>query len=93
MTIARTANWNSRLGALLLSFFIPIFIVLFTQKMDALERILKFGMGFLFYATLLFIIQGLQNGLHEGFNTSLFPCMLISILVLYYGKNIFKLLK
>jgi transcriptional regulator with XRE-family HTH domain len=92
MTIARTANWNSRLGALLLSFFIPIFIVHFTKKMDSLERMLKFGIGFLFYATLLFIVQGFQNGLHAGFSTSLFPCMIISLLVFYYGKNIFKLL-
>ena len=43
------ANINSRIGAFLLSFFIPFFIVYKTQRMSNIERMIKFGSGYIFY--------------------------------------------
>ena len=93
LTLDSNANINSRIGALLLSFFIPFFIVLLTQKMNALERMLKFGTGFLVYIVLLMIIQGFREGFSAGLRTDLFLCLIISVGVLYYGKVILKLIK
>lgn len=93
LTLDSNANINSRIGALLLSFFIPFFIVQLTQKMNALERMLKFGTGFLVYIILLLIVQGFQKGFIGGLRTGLFLCLIISIGVLYYGKVILKLIK
>jgi len=52
LTLDSEANINSRIGAYLLSFFIPVFIVLKTRNMNGLERMLKFGFGFIFYIIL-----------------------------------------
>lgn len=93
LTLDSNANINSRIGALLLSFFIPFFIVLLTQKMNALERMLKFGTGFLVDIILLLIVQGFREGLGAGFRTGLFLCLIISVGVLYYGKVLLKLIK
>lgn len=93
LTLDSNANINSRVGALLLSFFIPFFIVLLTQKMNALERMLKFGTGFLLYIILLLTVQGFREGFSAGYRTALFLCLIISVGVLYYGKIILKLIK
>ncbi|MFD0990976.1 helix-turn-helix domain-containing protein [Mariniflexile jejuense] len=93
LTLDSNANINSRIGALLLSFFIPFFIVLLTQKMNAFERMLKFGTGFLVYIILLLVVQGFREGFGIGFRTGLFLCLIISVGVLYYGKVILKLTK
>lgn len=93
LTLDSNANINSRIGALLLSFFIPFFIVLLTQQMNGLERMLKFGTGFLFYIVFLLAVQGFRVGFIEGFRTGLFLCLIISIGVLYYGKINLKLIK
>ncbi len=60
LTLDSNANINSRIGALLLSFFIPFFIVLLTQQMNGLERMLKFGTGFLFYIVFLLAFKALE---------------------------------
>ncbi len=86
LTLDSNANANSRLGGFLLSFFIPYLIVTLTAKMSPLERLFKFGTGYILYIIVLFIIQGLKIGLLEGFKSALIPCLLISIAVLYYGK-------
>lgn len=93
LTLDSNANLNSRIGAFLLSFFIPFFIVLFTQKINGLERMLKFGTGFLVYIVMLMLIQGFRNGFRLGFGTGLFFCLIISVGVLYYGRVIVKFLK
>ncbi|WP_438962860.1 helix-turn-helix domain-containing protein [Nonlabens sp.] len=49
LTLDHDATFHSRIGAYLLSFFIPYFIVFFTQKLPSGERLLKYGMGYLFY--------------------------------------------
>ncbi|MFD1162530.1 helix-turn-helix domain-containing protein [Hwangdonia seohaensis] len=93
LTLDSNANINSRIGALLLSFFIPLFIVLFSQKMNPLERLLKFGSGFLAYIVLLIIVQGLKDGFILGIRTGLYLCLILSIGTLYYGKALQKLMK
>ena len=53
LTLDSNANLNSMVGALILSFLMPIIIVFYTPKMSGLERMLKFGSGFIFYIVLL----------------------------------------
>ena len=93
LTLDSNANINSRIGAFLLSFFIPFFIVLLTEKINPLERMFKFGTGYLVYIIMLMIIQGFKDGLGIGMRTGFFFCIIISIGVLYYGKFLLKLIK
>lgn len=93
LTLDSNANLNSRIGGLLLSFFIPFFIVLLTQRMNPIERVLKFGIGYLAYIIMLIAVQGLKGGFRVGLSTSLYFCLIISIGVLYYGKTFLKLIK
>ncbi len=86
LMVDSNANWNSRLGGLLLSIFIPFFIVFLTRKMNGLERILKFGIGFILYIILSIIMIGFQNAI-----VLLIPVLLIAISILYYGNTILKL--
>lgn len=81
LTIEVEANQNSRIGAFLLSFFIPIFIVIQTSKWTGMERMLKFGFGFI--ANI--IIALVYFGLSEGLKTGILPCLIVSIVVLYFG--------
>ena len=90
MTLPNEANINSKVGALLLSFFIPFFIIHFTQKMKATERVLKFGFGFAAYLVLLISVQGFISGCKIGFSSWIFSCILLFIGVLFYGKFLFK---
>jgi transcriptional regulator with XRE-family HTH domain len=90
LTLPSEANINSRIGASLLSFFIPFFIVYFTQKTKATKRILKFGIGFIAYPIFLISVQGFVLGCSTGFRSWLFFCILIFIGVLFYGKIFFK---
>ena len=86
LTLDSNANLNSRVGGSLLSFFIPFFIVVLTRDMKRMERLLKFGFGYLLYFVLVMIV----NGFVVGFVTGLFPCLLLSLTVLYYGNEILK---
>lgn len=79
------ANWNSRFGGLLLSFFIPITIVFFTQKMSGLERIAKFGFGFIIYLILAIFSIGIKATV-----VLLAPFLLIALATLYYGNKLRK---
>lgn len=84
LTIDVAANLNSRIGAFLLSFFIPIFIVYQTQNMNGIKRMLKFGFGYITYMILAIIIVGFI----PLFVTGLIPCLVISLAILYYGQVI-----
>lgn len=75
------ANLNSKIGAFLLSFFIPFFITYKTQKISRINRLLKFGSGFIFYLIMSSIIIGIPRSLITG----LLPCLLLSLATLYYG--------
>ena len=90
MTLPSEANINSRLGAGLLSFFIPFFIVYFTKSMSGIERMLKFGSGFVFYIVFLFIVQGFSEGMQTGLGSRIFLCIVIFFGVLYYGSLLMK---
>ncbi|MEM5565813.1 helix-turn-helix transcriptional regulator [Psychroserpens sp. AS72] len=78
------ATMNSRFAGFLLSFFIPIFIVYKTEHMNPLERLLKFGSGFMLYIILVLFWAGFAT----GFLTGLFPCLIISLAILYYGSYV-----
>src|SRR5690554_4138855 len=74
LTLDSNANTNSVFGGYLLSIFLPFFIVVMTKKMSRMERMLKFGFGYIVY--FLFVL--ITHGFPTGFITGLFPCLLIS---------------
>jgi hypothetical protein len=86
MTFDSNANLNSQLGGFLLSAFIPFFIVVWTPKMSGLERMIKFGLGFIAYFFLVMILHGFPTGFLSG----LFPCLFIALSVLYFGHKLMK---
>ncbi len=86
MTLDSWANINTRFAGLLLSFFIPIFIVQKTKNLSRTERILKFGSGFFVYIIMSIIIVGFP----KAFVTGLLVCLTISLLTLYYGDLLVK---
>ena len=86
LTLDSEANINSMFGGVLLSFFLPFFIVVLTKKMNGMERMLKFGFGYIVY----FIITMINLEFPTGFVSGLFPCLLISVSVLYFGAELIK---
>lgn len=85
------ANLNSRFGAILLSFFIPMFIVFLTTKTSDIQRVLKYGLGLVTAVPTLFFAQGLLGGFYAGTSTGLYICIIISIGTLYYGRALFRI--
>ena len=86
LTLDSGANLNSRVGASLLSFFLPMFIVYKTKNMDGMERMLKFGFGFIAYIVLSLLIVGFP----QAFVTWLIPCLIVALATLFYGKEILR---
>lgn len=84
------ANLNSRVGGFLLSFFIPFFIVYYTPLLKPIERVFKFGTGYVSYIIMLLSFRGLITGFQIGFRTGLFLALIISIAVLFYGHSLLK---
>ena len=84
MTLDSHATFNSRIGGLLLSFFIPFFIVYHTKNMSGLERMLKFGFGIMAYFVTIIIVIGLPFSITTG----IIPCLIISLGVLFYGEKL-----
>lgn len=84
LTIDSWANINSRVGAFILSFFLPFFIVYKTQDMSGLERLLKFGSGLLIYIIVFSIISGFPH----AFTSGLLPSVTIALGMLYYGGKL-----
>lgn len=89
-TLDTGSNLNSKICAFLLSFLIPFFIVYKTQKMNNIERLLKFGSGFIFYILTAFFMRGFLTGLQVGLFSGLFPCLIIALSVLYYDNYLIK---
>jgi len=85
LTLDSNANMNSMFGGYLLSIFLPFFIVSYTRKMSGIERMLKFGFGYIVYFIFIMVVHGFPT----GFVTGLFPCLLISLSVLYFGNKLF----
>ena len=86
MTLDSEASLNSRFAGVLLSFFIPAFIVFKTKKMSKVERLLKFGSGFLVYIAMSIIAVGFPTAFVSG----LLVCLAICLLTLYYGDLFFN---
>lgn len=86
LTLQSDANINSIFGGFLISIFLPFFIVFFTKNMSSIERMLKFGFGYIAF----FFLVLLTRGFITGFESGLFPCLLISLSVLYFGYALIK---
>lgn len=86
LTLDSSANFNSVFGGFLISVFLPFFIVILTKKMNGIERILKFGFGYIVYFVLVLITHGFPTGFLSG----LYPCLLISLSILYFGNDLIK---
>ena len=82
LTLDSWANFNSRVGAFLMSFFMPMFIVYQTQQMSPLGRLIKFGSGFLGYLILALVAVGAPI----AFTSGLVPCLVLALGVLYCGE-------
>lgn len=89
MMIDSKANINSRVAGYLLSFLIPLLIVMLTIKIKAELRLLKFGSGMIIYCLLAIIILGLPISFVSG----LIPCAIIFITVLYYGDYLLSTMR
>lgn len=89
LTLDSNANNNSRFGAYLLSFLIPFFIVVKTQELRAIERMLKFGMGFIVYLVISFFSLEIPTIILTGLG----PCLFISLSVLLYGEDLLGITK
>jgi len=84
LTIDSWANMNSRVGAFILSFFLPFFIVYNTKGMPGLERLIKFGSGLLIYSIAISIIAGFPH----AFTSGLIPSITIALGMFYYGGRL-----
>jgi len=86
LTIDSNSTNNSKIGALLLSFFISIFIVVKTPHFNKIERLLKFGIGLLVYTLLIFS----KISFPALVMTGLFPSLIIVFATLFYGEGLLK---
>jgi transcriptional regulator with XRE-family HTH domain len=84
LTLDSEANLNTRSAALLLSFFIPIFIVFMTKNSSKTLRLVKFGSGLFLYIIFSVIVIGFAT----AFVTGLLVCLVIALLTLFYGDSI-----
>lgn len=86
LTFDSNANINSVFGGFLVSFFLPFFLVYLSKDHGGIERVLKFGVGYIVY----FVLVWVQHGFPTGFISGLFPCILVSLTVLHYGHLLIK---
>jgi len=84
MTLDINATLNSRVGGLLLSIFIPVFLVYQSKQISGLERMIKFGFGIFTYLIAASIIVGIP----VAFTSWLMPCLVIALGVLFYGGKL-----
>lgn len=91
LTFDTGANWNSRIAAFLLSIFIPLVIVFFTQDMNRLIRIAKFGTGLIVYMVWAMILHTFPEP--RAIMYGLVPSIIIYLAILYYGKSLYSNVK
>jgi len=84
LTLDSEAGTNSRIGAILLSFFLPLFIVWKTPEVSGVQRFFQFGTGFLVYFLAVWWVHDFATGLTTG----LFICFGIALSVLFYGDRL-----
>jgi transcriptional regulator with XRE-family HTH domain len=87
LTIGGKDSASSAFGAVLLSFFLSFFLVWLTPNMNGQERFYKFGLGHIFFLILVFFNQGFSIGV----TSMLFPSLVISLAIFYFGNTIIKL--
>lgn len=87
LTIDSNANTQSKLASLLLSFLIPIFIIVKTQRMKGIERMIKFGIGLFAYT----IVISTKISFPSLFITGLLPSLIIVLGTLNYGRELLNL--
>src|SRR5690606_9803538 len=86
LTLDSNANINSKIAAILLSLFIPYFIVIQTPLLSGLQRVFRFGTGLISYLILVAVKNNFPQDLLLGF----YPSLLLVICILYYGNVIIK---
>lgn len=86
LTIDSNSTINSKIGAVLLSFFISIFIVFKTPHFNKIERLLKFGIGLLVYTIIIFS----KISFPALVMTGLLPSLIIVLGTLFYGEGLLK---
>jgi transcriptional regulator with XRE-family HTH domain len=87
LTIDTEANFNSRLAAVLLGVFIPMFIVFFSRGLNRIERFFYFGAGPILYLIAVLIVAGLPQTIVTGIG----PAIVLALVVLYYGDKLLEL--
>lgn len=85
LTYSEGSSQNSSVAALVLGFLIPYFIVSQTRNDSNLERLIKFGPGYIGLSILMLF----EYSIPSAFNNGIILISLISLFTLYYGKNIF----
>lgn len=76
LTFDSGANDNSRFGAYLLSFFIPLFLSRLTPDLSVKSRVLNFGLGLLIYSIGIILVHSFSTAIHSGILFSSIICLL-----------------
>ena len=87
LIIDSEASINSRFGAILLSFFVPVFIVFKSLRMNRTERMLKFGLGLCIYT----IIISTKMSFPSLIMTGLLPVLIVVLGTLFYGNELLRI--
>ncbi|MEE4257002.1 MAG: helix-turn-helix transcriptional regulator [Bacteroidales bacterium] len=91
LTLDTAANRNSRLGAYLLSVFIPFAIIFITPSMNPIKRVLKFGAGLIVYMIMALILITFPEPV--SIMKGLIPSIIIYLAILFYGNLILKMIR
>lgn len=81
------ANLNSRVGGVLVSILIPYLIVSKTAGMNGLERMMKFGLGYIAYFAIAIFVMFYKEA-YSILYSGLLPCLVLSTSILFYGKQL-----
>jgi len=82
LTMDSSANFNSKIGAVFLGFFISYFIVSKTPEITGTERIVRYGIGLFAY----FLLATFRHHFPASLLLGLYPSIAIYLSVLFYGK-------
>ena len=86
LTLDSHANLNSKIGAVILSLFLPYFIVSKTSNLYNVHRLIKYGGGMIVYIILVAIKIKFPTDLLLGF----YPSIILYLIILYYGNALGK---
>jgi transcriptional regulator with XRE-family HTH domain len=83
LTLDSGANFNSLIGAILLSIFMPFAIYFFTKSMSKEERLLKYSSGLWVYLLIFLLLHGPVIVMSKGL---LYVIVLFSTTIYLIGK-------